>query len=225
MSLRYALEEGVAEIHLDDGKANVMSTGWFRELGVLLDRAEKEEARALLVRGRPGMLSGGLDMKWLPTLSPEQGRELVETFSSTVLRLWCFPIPTVAAVTGHAVAGGCLLASACDARFALDGPYRIQMNEVLAGMAIPTWAAVICQSAFPVPWVNDLLLHGRPFSPKEAHSIGMLHGLAASEEELLAMARAAAKAFAPIGAKQYALTKARLRAPIAERARAALFGE
>ena len=68
MSLEYAFGEGVAEIHFDDGKANVMSTDWLRELGGLLDRAEKDEARAVLFRGRPGMFSGGLNMKWLPTL-------------------------------------------------------------------------------------------------------------------------------------------------------------
>ncbi len=225
MSQSYSFADGTAEIHLDDGKANVMSTDWLRAFSGLLDRAEKDEARALLVRGRPGMLSGGLDMKWLPTLRGAEAREMVETFSGTMLRLWTFPIPTVAAVTGHAVAGGCIVASACDMRFAVDGPFRIQMNEVLAGMPIPTWAAVICQSAFPVPHVNHLLLLGRPFSPKEAHAIGVLHGLAADEEGCLAAARAAAKGFAAIGARQYAVSKARLRSALAEHARAALFSE
>ena len=170
MSLSYGhdSESKVAEIAFDDGKANVMSTAWFQELNGLLDRAEKDAAVAVLFRGRSGMFSGGLDMKWLPTLSPEEGRELVDTFSSTMLRVFGLPIPTVAAVTGHAVAGGCVLSSACDQRFCLEGPYRIQMNEVLVGMAMPTWAAVICQGAWPAPAANDLLLLGRAFSPAEA---------------------------------------------------------
>ena len=82
MPLSYRHEEGVAEIQFDDGKANVMSTAWFRELGGLLDRAEKDEARAVLFRGRAGMFSAGLDMKWLPTLKGDAARELVETFSA-----------------------------------------------------------------------------------------------------------------------------------------------
>jgi enoyl-CoA hydratase len=225
MAFEYAYDDGVAEIHFDDGKANVMSTDWFRELGGLLDRAEKAEARAVLFRGRPGMFSGGLNMKWLPTLAPAQGRELVETFSGTMLRVWSFPIPTVAAVTGHAVAGGCVLASACDQRFAVDGPYRIQMNEVLVGMAMPTWASLICQSAFPVPQSNELLLLARPFSPKEAFAIGALQGLAADEAELVAKARAAARALAAVGPKPYAVTKARLRGAAVERAKELLFTE
>jgi enoyl-CoA hydratase len=225
MSLEYAFGDAVAEIHFDDGKANVMSTDWFRELGGLLDRAEKDEARAVLFRGRAGMFSGGLDMKWLPTLTPEGGRELVETFSGTMLRVWTFPIPTVAAVTGHAVAGGCVLASAGDQRFAVDGPYRIQMNEVLVGMAMPTWASTICRSAFPEPQSSDLLLLARPFSPKEALRCGMLHGIAADEDELLAKARAAAQALRAVGARPYAITKARLRSAAAEHAKQLLFSE
>jgi enoyl-CoA hydratase len=225
MPFSYRHEEGVAEIQFDDGKANVMSTAWFRELGGQLDRAEKDEAKAVLLRGRAGMFSGGLDMKWLPTLKGDAARELVETFSATMHRVWGLPIPTVAAIGGHAVAGGCVLASACDMRFAVDGPFRIQMNEVLVGMAMPTWAAVICQSAFPVPQVNDLLLLGRPFSPKEARAIGALHGLAASEEECVAQALTAAKGFAAIGARPYAISKARQRREITERALSLLFGE
>jgi enoyl-CoA hydratase/carnithine racemase len=142
-----------------------------------------------------------------------------------MLRVWSLPIPTVAAVGGHAVAGGCVLASACDMRFAALGPFRIQMNEVLVGMAMPSWAAVICQSAFPVPHVHDLLLLGRPFSPQEARAIGALHGLAASEEECAGLARAAAKGFAAIGPRPYAVSKARLRGAAVERVKAALFSE
>jgi enoyl-CoA hydratase/carnithine racemase len=164
-------------------------------------------------------------MKWLPTLRGDDARELVETFSGTMLRVFALPIPTVAAIGGHAVAGGCVLASACDMRFAVDGPFRIQMNEVLVGMAIPSWAALICRSAFPVPQIDDLLLLGRPFSPQEARAIGALHGLAASEEACAEQARAAARGFGAIGARPFAVSKRRLRGAEIERVKAALFSE
>jgi len=225
MSLAYSHQDGIAEIHFDDGKANVMSTRWFRELEALLDRAEKEQPHAVLFRGRAGMFSAGLDMKWVPTLTPPEGRELVEAFSGAMLRVWSLPIPTVAAVTGHAVAGGCVLASACDVRFALDGPYRVHMNEVLVGLAIPTWAAVICESAFPSQKLGELLLLARPFSPKELHALGVVQELAASEEDLLAKARTSARALAALRRDPYALSKARLRGPAVERAKQALAAE
>lgn len=225
LTFHFDPETRVADVHFDDGKANVLSTDWLRELGSFLDRAEKEEAVAVLFRGRPGMFSGGLDMKWLPTLDAARGRELVEVFSGTMLRVYGLPIPTVAAITGHAVAGGCVLASACDHRVAVDGPTRIQMNEVLAGMSMPTWAATICQDAWPVPQVNDLLLNGRAFTPSEAHALGVVHALAPDADAAVERARVAAAAMAAIGRAPYAESKRRMRAARIEHARAVLLGE
>jgi enoyl-CoA hydratase len=209
----------MAEIAFDDGKANVMTTDWFSELNRLLDRAETEQAIAVLFRGRTGMFSAGLDMKWLPTLEVAGWRSLLETLSATMLRVWSFPIPTVAAVTGHAVAGGCILASACDYVVALAGPYRFQMNELLIGLPIPTWATTICQDAWPVPQVNELLLLARPFSPEEALALGVVREVAEGEEAVIASARAAAAAMAAIAREQYAVSKRRLRAVRIEQAR------
>jgi enoyl-CoA hydratase len=223
ITYEFNAETQLAELHLDDGKANVMSTPWFQEFEALLSRAEADEAAAVLFRGRSGMFSGGLNMKWLPTLDGAALRELLEAFSSAMLRVFALPLPTVVAVTGHAVAGGCVLASACDRRFALDGPYRIQMNEVLVGMPLPTWAVTICREAWPIPQVNDLLLLGQPFSPQEALAAGMLHGVAATEPELLATARAAAQALRPLQRQAFALTRRRMRAPAVQAAKARLY--
>jgi len=221
MSLTYHLnEDNVAEIAIDDGKANVMSTGWFRELNRLLDRAEAEEAVAVIFRGRSGMFSGGLDMKWIPTLDEAGLKEMLEVFSATMLRVWVFPIPTVAAVTGHAVAGGCILASACDHRVALAGPYRFQMNEVLVGMPVPTWATTICREAWPVPQANDLLLLARAFTPEEVRALGIVREVLDTEDEVISSAREAARAMAVIGRQPFAHTKRVQRQARAERVQA-----
>jgi enoyl-CoA hydratase len=224
MALSYEFTETkVSEIAFDDGKANVMSTDWLRELNRLLDRAEKDEAIAVLFRGRAGMFSAGLDMKWFTILEVDGLRTAIETLSNTMLRVWDFPIPTVAAVTGHAVAGGCILASACDRVVALDGPYRFQMNEHLVRLPMPTWAATICQDAWPVPQINELLLLARPFSPAEAHALGVVQQLADSEAAVVESARAAAAAMAPIDRVQFAVSKHRLRAARIEHALGTVF--
>ncbi len=225
MSIAYACADGIAEIHFDDGKANAMRTEWFAALNDALDGAEKDAARAVVLRGRQGMFSGGLDVKWLPTLSGDAARELVETFSSAMLRVWTFPIPSVAEITGHAVAGGCVLACACDRRVALDGPYRIQMNETLVRMAMPSWARAICASAFPAPWLDRLLLLAEPFSPAWCRELGVVEALGETPEVVHAAALAAARACVALDPRAFAASKRRARAAESERVRSILFGE
>ncbi len=216
--------DGVAVLTLDDGKANAMSVDWFHELAAALDRAERE-AGALVIRGRDGFFSGGLDLKLLPTLSPDGVRNLSEVFARTMLRVHQLPIPAVAAVTGHAIAGGAVLAFACDLRFAVGGPYRIQLNEVAIGIPVPAWMAHIADTAVPPRWRAQTLLHARAFSPVEALDRGIVDGIASSSDEALAHAHAAALPLTKLPRTAYAESKRRLRAEGAERALARLAEE
>ena len=210
-AIAYAQQDGIAEIVLDDGKVNAMSPAFFDALNAALDRAEHDDSAALLLVGRPGYLSAGLNIKLLPTLPPDELRRTLVLFGRTLLRLWTLPLPTVAAVTGHAVAGGALLAFACDRRFMADGPFRVQMNETAIGLPLPSWAIVICQSVMPPRLHNEALLHARAYTPAEALAHGMLDGVV-SPDALLAHARQAAAALTGLDRPAYAASKQRLRA-------------
>jgi enoyl-CoA hydratase len=209
-AMAYASRDGVAEIVLDDGKVNAMSAAFFAGLNAALDRAEADDCGALVVVGRPGYLSAGLNVKLLPTLPPDELQRTLVTFGRTLLRLWTFPLPTVAAVTGHAVAGGALLAFACDRRFVADGPYRIQMNETAIGLTLPSWAIAICQSVMPAPVHNQALLHARPYTPAEALACGMVDDVVPADA-VIARAREAAAALGALDRASYAATKQRTR--------------
>jgi enoyl-CoA hydratase len=218
LRIAYQIAQGVAHITLDDGKANAMSVPWFAELGAALDRAQADGAGALVLRGRPRFFSGGLDLKLLPGLSPAELRELSETFARTMLRVHVFPIPTVACVTGHAIAGGAVLAFACDVRFATDGAFRIQMNEVAIGIPLPAWMAWIAESAVPATARSEVLLHARAFTPADALARGMLHGLGATEAETDRLASQRAAELRALDRAAYAESKRRLREAGAARA-------
>lgn len=223
MSIEYTFDDEIATIRIDDGKANVMNTEWFRELSTQFDRAEKEAAQAILVCGRDGIFSGGLDTKWLPTLDLKGMKEMIENFGRTMIRIWTSKIPTVAAVSGHAVAGGCILASACDIRVGLRRrDYRIQMNEHLIRMPIPSWARSICATAFPPNHLEELLLLAVPFTHARAHEIGMLHELADSLEDLDERAMRRARACKQLDENAFAKSKARARSAEADRLRGLL---
>jgi enoyl-CoA hydratase len=209
-AVAYSEREGIAQIVLDDGKVNAMSQAFFDRLNAALDRAERGDGSALVVVGRPGHFSAGLNIKLLPTLPRDEVTRTLVTFGRTLLRVWTFPRPTVAAVTGHAVAGGALLAFACDRRFVADGAFRIQMNETLIGLPLPSWAIAICESVMPARCHNEALLHGKPYTPGEALACGMIDDVVAPTD-VVARACAAASALSALDRQAYAISKQRLR--------------
>src|SRR6059058_2622232 len=163
--ISYAVDGNVARITLDDGKVNAMSLPFFEALGAALDRAEREKPGAVVLTGRAGYFSAGLDLKLMPTLAPDELQRMLLSFGRTMLRVFTFPIPTVAALSGHAIAGGAMLAFACDLRLMAEGPFRLHLNEVAIGLALPSWAIVLAQAAIPPRRHTEAILHARAFSP------------------------------------------------------------
>ncbi|HLK12910.1 MAG TPA: crotonase/enoyl-CoA hydratase family protein [Candidatus Binatia bacterium] len=210
-AVRYAREGTLAVVTLDDGKVNAMSLPFFRALQAALDRAEADDPAAIVITGRPGVFSAGLDVKLLPTLPAAELRETLLTFGRTLLRLFTLPLPTVAAVSGHAIAGGALLAFACDLRVAADGPFRLQLNEVAIGLTLPTWAIVLACAAVPPRWHTEAILHARGYAPAEALARQILDRVV-PPERLLEAAREAAVPLAGLDHGAYGGSKARLRA-------------
>ena len=207
----YSLKDGIAQITMDDGKANSMNWIFFKEMGKSLDQAENDGAKVLVITGRPGFFSGGLDLKLLPTLSASEMGDFATTFARTMLRVFSFPIPTIAASTGHAVAGGAMLTFACDRRFAINGPYRIQMNETLIGINLPHWMFLIASSAIPSRWRNQALLHARAYNPNEALERGILDAVAKDADNLAAQVRSATEELLSLNLPAYATSKKNLR--------------
>jgi enoyl-CoA hydratase len=209
-AIAYAQRSGIAEIVLDDGKVNAMSSPFFDELNAALDRAAADDSGAVVVAGRPGYFSAGLNIKLLPTLPRDELTRTLVLFGRTMLRVWTFPLPIVAAVTGHAVAGGAVLAFACDRRFVADGQFRVQLNETAIGLALPTWALAICESAVPVQFHADAFLHARPYSPAEALARGMVDDVVPADA-VIARAHDAASVLTALDRGAYAETKRRMR--------------
>jgi len=214
-TVAYEVSDRVARITLDDGKVNAMRPELFAALNDALDRAEREKPGAVVIAGRAGYFSAGLDLKLLPTLAPPDLQRAMLAFGRIMLRVFTFPIPTVAAVTGHAIAGGAMLAFACDLRWLADGPFKLHLNEVAIGLPLPTWAIVLAQSAVPTRWHTEAILHARPYAPAEALARGIADGVAPADR-LLGDATAAAAALAPLDQAAYATAKARHRAAAVE---------
>jgi enoyl-CoA hydratase len=200
----------IAEIQFDDGKVNAMGPAFFDELNAALDRAEREKPGALVLAGREGFFSPGLNVKLLPTLPPEELTRTLQSFGNTLLRVWTFPIPTVAAMTGHAVAGGLFLALACDQRIMARGPFRLHANEHAIGLPLPTWAQAITESVVTGATYVHLMLHARPFSADEALDLHFVDEIV-DAGMVIARAREVATPLAALSQPAYAISKVRLR--------------
>ena len=209
-------------IRMDDGKANAMDAAFFAGLDRAMDEAEASGCRGLVFAGRPGFFSGGLNVKTLPTLDPGQLKELHRSFAHTMARAALLPVPTAAACAGHAVAGGFILALACDLRLVEEGPFRLQMNEVLIGIALPSWVLAITQPVVPPQRHAEVLLHGKAYAPKEAVAAGFFDELAMPGSDLVARAKERLAPLASLNPQAYALSKRRMRGPAIERALALL---
>jgi Enoyl-CoA hydratase/carnithine racemase len=205
--MQYAFEERIARITLDDGKMNVMNEEFFKELNDSLDQALTDEAAALIFTSRPGVFSAGLDLKLLMTQTLPEALKFQRVFADTMLRVYLFPIPTIAAYCGHSIAGGAILSYACDRFMAVDGPYKVQINEVANKMILPTWISTICRSAIPPRFWKEALLHAHMYTPREAYNKGIIDDLIDEGGDVLAAAKTYAQDLFRLDAKAYGATK------------------
>lgn len=211
--MRIEQRDGVALLTLQSGKVNAVGPDFLEGMHALLDQAAG--ARALVLTGAGSSFSAGLDLPSLIDLDRPTMRRFIDLFDALMLRIFQLPIPAVAAVNGHAIAGGCVLALQCDLRLAADKEARIGLNEAQLGIGLPAVVLETLRWQVPASSLAPIALEGRLFSPREALQLGLLHELA-PEVELVqkALARAAAlAALPPSGVRQI---KAALRRPAAE---------
>jgi len=201
----YDLAGGIATIAMDDGKANALSTAMLGELSSAFERAEADGAIVLLT-GRERTFSGGFDLRCEPAGWPQMvgaGARLAE-------RILSFPHPVVAACNGNAIAMAGFLLLAADVRIGAAGDFKLGLNEVAIGLAVPHFGVALAQHRLARPYADRCLVTGALLDPQEAQAAGFLDRVVAPErlrEEALETARA----LAAIDRAAHAATKLRVR--------------
>ncbi len=201
------VENGIAYITIDDGKVNAMDNVFFDELNQAIDLAEKNSAKVVAIAGRENYFSAGLNLKYVMGLSKEALLDFNIVFARTILRIYSLPIPTMSVCTGHAIAGGAMLAYACDLRYIAKGDFTIQMNETTIGLPVPEWMQIACSHAIPNHLQTKTLLHGKPFSPDEAVSLNLFDGIIDVNDNAFNSVKGPIEELSGLNQNAYGLTK------------------
>jgi enoyl-CoA hydratase len=211
--VRYELRDGIAWLGFDDGKANVISPASIDALHAALDRAEKD-AQAVVIMGRPGRFSAGFDLSVM-----KQGGDAVVNMvrggAELATRLYSFPLPVVAAVSGHALAMGAVLLMSVDERVAVEGDSKIGLNETAIGMTLPEFALILARERLAPTHLTRATANAEIFTPADAIQAGFVDRVV-SADRLEAVVRDRAQSLAALDGRAHGATKLALRATALE---------
>ncbi|MBW2279872.1 MAG: crotonase/enoyl-CoA hydratase family protein [Deltaproteobacteria bacterium] len=209
--VRYELRGDVALISFDDGKANVISPTSLAALNGALDRAEKE-ARVVVLSGRPGRFSAGFDLSVMRAGDAGAIRDMVRGGAELSLRLYGFPLPIIAAVTGHALAMGSMILMSVDERIGAAGDFKIGMNETAIGMALPGFAVALARARLAPTHLQRASVNAELYDPEEAVHAGFLDRVVPADQ-LADAAFARATELLAVHSGSHAAVKQAIRAP------------
>jgi enoyl-CoA hydratase len=212
MTMSWTIERRgrVAVVTMTTNKVNAQNRAFFADLHEAFDRLEHDHAESpVVLTGTGQRFSAGLDLgEHFPLFAgnPADVAYWFAEYRATNMRLFTYPRPTVAAVNGHAFAGGLITAAVCDHRIAVPEGARFGLNEVPIGIPMPAVYVRMLAYAWGEPVAARTSLLGEIFTPAQAHAMGMVHELVPADQ-LLDRAVAIAEQTPEDCLEQYAFTK------------------
>jgi enoyl-CoA hydratase len=201
----------VAIVRIDRPPANALDLDLLAEGHAVREQLAQAEPGAVVITGRERFFSAGLDLKAVPELSPAQQRQTVDGINRLFSGWYSFPRPVVAAVNGHAIAGGLILALCADHRVcATEG--KLGLTELRAGIPYPAAAIAVVRAELSALAARRLVLGAALVEPAEALELGVVDELCATTEEVLPRALEVAAALATLPRATYGVVKRQLRA-------------
>jgi enoyl-CoA hydratase len=204
----YQLDDKLAAVTMDDGKANALSLQMLGQVDAAFDRAAADQA-VVIFTGRDGVFSGGFDLRGLGAGGAAAASMLSAGFELSA-RILSFPMPVVIACTGHAVAMGVFLLLSGDYRVGAAGPYRITANEVAIGLTMPLAAVEVCRQRLAPAHFNRAVNLAEVYSPEESVAAGFLDRVVPASE-LSDVARSVAAGLGKLNMHAHAASKLRMR--------------
>lgn len=202
-------------LRMQYGPANAMDLDFCVELAKQVRQLEASTSRAIVLTGQGKIFCAGVDLPQLLDGGVEYIRQFLPALDEVLETLFFCPKPVVAAVNGHAIAGGCLLACCADRRLMVVGKARIGVPELRVGVPFPTVPLEIMRARTGSAFFEEVALGGETYVTLDALSKGLIDG-AAEPEQLLVEAITVAESLAAIRPELYALSKQQARRPVRE---------
>lgn len=222
--LRLEQRDSVAILTLAHGKASAMDWEFCRALSEQFEKLRASDARAVVVTGTGSIFSAGVDLLRLTSEGAGYMHSFVDALTDFFEAAATFPKPLVAAINGHAIAGGCILACCADRRVMARGPGRIGVPELQVGVPFPRVALELVRLTAAPQYLQEIVYSGQTFTGEEALQRGLIDELA-EPADLTARAMEHATRFAALPRGAFAITKQQLRQPLIAAIREARDGD
>lgn len=213
--IAFALDGPVAVLTLDDGKANAFSFDFIESFNSALDRAI-DEARAVAIVGRPGLLSGGFDLGVINSGDEAEITRLVTAGARLMMRVYGHPQPVVIGATGHAVALGAFLLLSGDYRVGIRGDFKIGLNETAIGLTLPAFGIALAAERLSKRKLSQATIGAVLYTPEDACDTGFLDETTAADS-LRETVVTRASAMAELDGPAFAASKRMLRGATIDR--------
>jgi enoyl-CoA hydratase/carnithine racemase len=174
------IEHGaVRELRLSRPPVNALDPALSQAIADAVARAATEGVHGLVLSGGPKVFSAGLDVPFLASLGADRAalRAAWDAFFSAARALANAPMPVVAAMAGHAPAGGCVLSQSCDYRIMASGPYAIGLNETQVGLVAPEGIQHLMRRVVGAYRAERLLVAGELVQSEAALAMGLVDEL------------------------------------------------
>lgn len=195
----------ISTITLDDGKANVFSSKMSQDINQCLDEVATEEG-CLIITGKEGMFSAGLDLKTIQSGDTDKIIEMSTAAFKLLARIFSFPRPVIAACSGHGIALGTFLLCCCDYRIGVKGDFMIGANEMRTNMVIPDPILELIKFRVAQSHKYRAILGAEMYSIDKALDAGLLDEIV-SPDDLAKTVNEKAKDLATMGHPSYTMTK------------------
>jgi enoyl-CoA hydratase len=216
--LTLADSDAITSVTIDRPPANAMTVELLDELVTTLEELAAEPPRAIVLAGREGFFSAGVDLKAVPGYGPAEQREMVGGINRMAIAAYGIRCPLIGAVTGHAIAGGLVLALCCDVRIASSAG-RYGLTEVKVGVPYPQAAIITVRAELAPHAARRLALGNALTDAQDCVSLGVFDE-AAPADAVVSRAHEAAAELGAMPGDVYARTKRDLRGEALEQMRA-----